>query len=125
MNSSLRWRFSDKDINRLVDLTSVVLLAVAAYMYATRSASGFFMFAQWLPMLIYLVVGAQIYSSQGTLPFSALFVTLRRQKPQQDTRLQRRVDIRFPYVAVCMLAASMVTCCGFCGRRVTILGLAR
>lgn len=106
---SLRWQFSDKDINRLVDLTSVLVLAVAVYMYATRSAPGFFIVAQWLPMLIFLVVGAQIYSSQGTLPFSALFVTLRRQKPQQDTRPERRVDIRFPYAAVCMLAASMVT----------------
>jgi len=106
---SLRWQFSDKDINRLVDLTSVLVLAVAVYMYATRSATGFFIVAQWLPMLIFLIVGAQVYSSQGTLPFSALFITLRRQKPQQDTRFERRVDTRFPYVAVCMLAASMVT----------------
>ncbi len=106
---SLRWQFSDKDINRLVDLTSMVALAVAVYMYATRSASGFFIVAQWLPMLIFPVVGAQMYSSQGTLPFSALFITLRRQTQHQDTRLERRVDIRFPYVAICMLAASMVT----------------
>jgi len=106
---SLRWQFSDKDINRLVDLTSVVILAVAVYMYATRSAPGFFIVAQWLPLLIFLIVGAQIYSNKGTLPFSAMFITLRRQKPQQDARPERRVDIRFPYVAVCMLAASMVT----------------
>jgi hypothetical protein len=82
---SLRWQFSDKDINRLVDLTSMVALAVAVYMYATRSASGFFIVAQWLPMLIFPVVGAQMYSNQGTLPFSALFITLRRQTQHQDT----------------------------------------
>jgi len=105
---SLRWQFSDKDVNRLVDLSSVIVLVVAVYMYATRAAAGFFVVAQWLPALVFLIVGAQIYSSQGTLPLSSLFITLRRKKPKQDTKLEGRVDIRFPYVAVCMLAASMV-----------------
>jgi len=73
---SLRWKFSDKDITRLVDFTSVLVLAVAVFMYA---------------------------------PISALFITLRRKKQQQDTRPERRVDIRFPYSAICLLAASMVT----------------
>ena len=106
---SLRWQFSDKDISRLVDLSSVVVLAVAVFMYATRSTTGFFAAAQWLPILLFLVAGAQIYSSQGTLPFNALFITLRRKKSREDSRPERRVDIRFPYVAVCLLAASMVT----------------
>jgi hypothetical protein len=106
---SLRWQFSDKDFNRLVDLTSVVVLAITVYLYATRSVHGIFILAQWFPMLIFLIVGAQTYSGQGTLPLSALFLTLRRRKLQQDTRLTQRIDIRFPYVAVCMLAASVVT----------------
>ena len=96
---SLRWQFSDKDFNRLVDLTSVVVLAITVYLYATRSVHGIFILAQWFPILIFLIVGAQTYSGQGTLPLSALFLTLRRQKPQQNTRLAQRIDIRFPYVA--------------------------
>lgn len=106
---SLRWQFSDKDLNRLVDLTSVVVLAITVYLYATRSVHGIFILAQWFPILIFLIVGAQTYSGQGTLPLSALFLTLRRRKPRQDTRFAQRIDIRFPYIAVCMLGASVAT----------------
>jgi transglutaminase-like putative cysteine protease len=105
---SWRWRFSDKDFNRLVDLTSAILLAFAAYLYATRSIHGIFTLAQWFPVLVFLLVGAQTYSSQATLPLSALLLALRRRKPQQDTHLAQRIDIRFPYLAGCMLAASVV-----------------
>lgn len=102
-----RWRFSDRDFNRLVDLTSVVLVAVAVYLYATRSIYGIFTLAQWLPMLIFLLVGAETYSSRGTLPLSALFLALRRRKPPPDTDPAQRIDIRFPYLAGCLLAASL------------------
>ncbi|MFQ5935718.1 MAG: DUF4129 domain-containing transglutaminase family protein [Acidiferrobacterales bacterium] len=106
---SWRWRFSDQDFTRLVDLTSVVVMAITVYLYATRSVYGVFNLVQWLPMLLFLIVGAQTYSSQRTLPLRALFLTLRRRKSQQDARLAQRIDIRFPYFAVCMLAASVVT----------------
>jgi len=105
----LRWQFSDKDFSRLVDLSTAVVVALALYLAATRSASGIFILVQWFPMLIFPIVGAQIYSGRETLPLSALFFTLRRRKPQQETELTGRIDMRFPYVAICMLGASAVT----------------
>jgi hypothetical protein len=105
---SWRWQFSDKDFNRLADLTSVVLLAFAVYLYATRSIYGIFTLAQWLPMLTFLLVGAQTYSSRGTLPLTALFLSLRRRRPQPQTGPVQRMDIRFPYFAACLLTASLV-----------------
>ncbi len=104
---SWRWQFSDRDFNRLSDLTSVILLAFAVYLYASRSTYGIFTLAQWLPMLVFLLVGAQSYSSRGTLPLTALLLSLRRKPPQRDRT--QRIDIRFPYLATCLLAASLVT----------------
>lgn len=106
---SWRWRFPDKDFNRLVDLTSAILLGTTVYLYATRSVHGIFILLQWSPILIWLIVCAQVYSTRETLPISALSLTLRRREVRQRTKLSQRVDVRFPYLALCLLAASVVT----------------
>lgn len=105
---SWRWRFSDKDFNRLVDLTSIVTLAFGVYLYATRSIYGIFTLTQWLPALTFLLIAAQTYSSQGTLPLNALLLTFLGRQPQQDANHPQRIDLRFPYLAGCILAASVV-----------------
>lgn len=105
---SWRWRFSDRDFNRLVDLTSIITLAFGVYLYATRSIYGIFTLAQWLPAFTFLLIAAQTYSSQGTLPLNALLLTILGRQPQQDANRTQRVDLRFPYLAGCILAASVV-----------------
>lgn len=106
---SSRWALSDKDFIRLVDLTSVVLIAITVYLYATRSIYGVFVIVQWLPIVLLLIVAAQMYSTRGSLPLSALFLTLRRRKSSLvEAEPVPRIDVRFPYLVICVLGASAV-----------------
>ncbi len=114
--AGVSWHLSDRDFNRLADLTTLLWVLTALYLFNKESINGLFSLLTWFPLLVFLLLSAQLFSSQQHLPLSALFWSLRQsanpaRKPLSflsDTRLQRmRIDLSYPYVIVCLLSASV------------------
>ena len=79
--TTLRFELRGSDFARISDLAAVVFLALAALLAATRGMSeGVLATMQWLPIVLAPVLLAQLVSTAGRLPLSALFRTLRRRK---------------------------------------------
>ncbi len=131
-----RWEISDEDFARIWTFCSV--LAIAAAVYAFAASDGPTQFGElfqkpgfnsgnrvsnstsqtatalirWLPMILFLFVAAQIYSTRESIPLETISLILRRRwkkarKTGQPAPEQRNVNITYPYFIVCLFAASV------------------
>ena len=99
------WILDSHGINRFADLSSLALIAVAAWFLVTleapRAARTGIGTAQWLPLTLAPLALAQAYLVRAPLDLAVLFVTLRA-RPESGLR----VDFGFVYVIACVLAAA-------------------
>ena len=103
-----RWEFSDRDLNRVVDLTLFMFIATTVY-FANRedSIATFRMVLIWLPASIAPLLLAQRYASRAGIPLSALSLSLRWSKSVALRALAaKRVDLSLAYAAVTLVSVS-------------------
>ena len=101
------WVLSDKDFNRVTDLTSLSILIATIYVFNRESIQGLITLINWLPMLFFLLIVALQYSTKGTIKLSSLFWSLRHYEggvPHHKANL--RINLSYPYMMVCLLSAS-------------------
>jgi hypothetical protein len=131
-----RWEFSDQDFARIWTFCSLVFLGSAVYAFTAnegpadfrglfqnpnllaqrnagvataRTAAALF---RWVPMVFFLFVAAQAYSSREGVPLETISHILRRRwkrarKLGQPLPAGRVVNVSYPYFVVCLFAASI------------------
>ncbi|MEW5722784.1 MAG: transglutaminase domain-containing protein [Thermodesulfobacteriota bacterium] len=97
-----RIEFTDKDFHRLTDLCAVIFAALFFYRLIAGAGSS----ARWLPPAFFPLVAAQVYSTRGAVPLSALFWTFRRRRGSRPAGESPAVSLVWPYFAACFMAAS-------------------
>ena len=102
-----RWRLSDKDFNRVTDLTSLLLLITTFYLFNEQSFHGLMTLLSWLPILFFLLMMAQVYSTEGSVKLSSLFLSLRHHEAKVGIPPSPRVNLYYPYIMMCLLATSV------------------
>ena len=133
-----RWEFTDDDFTRIWTFCTLLFLAAAVYAFTANEGPadfrGFFQnpnfFTQrtagassartaasllrWVPMVFFLFIAAQVYSSREGIPLRTLSLILsarwkKARKLGHSVPLDRSVNISYPYFALCLLAASFHT----------------
>jgi hypothetical protein len=131
-----RWEFSDDDFSRIWTMCTLLFLAAAVYAFtdnggparfsrflqnptpstqtsagiaSARTAAAVF---RWLPMFFFLFVAAQAYSPRQEIPWTTLSPILRRrwkraEKLGRPLPPPRGMNVSYPYLAVCLFAASV------------------
>ena len=100
-------RMPDKDRNRLCDLTILTVAAYAAQQFYSNAHEAIFSIVRLLPLLLAPIMLVQCWAENGNFRYSSLFWSVRlteRRNPQWD---YGRIDLRLPYVGICMTAAAM------------------
>jgi len=97
-----RWHFEDKEVNRITDFTSILSLVIIVYLFSQQSVHGLFTLVKWLPILFFSIIVTQVYGTHTSLKLSSLFISLRK-----SHGTQQRIDIRFSYIVMCLLSASV------------------
>jgi hypothetical protein len=105
-----RWNFADKDFRRVVDFTSVILILTLLYLFNQYSSHGLMKLVNWFPVLFFLLITVQIYSTDGTIKLGNLLLSLRRYekkvgKPHPKANLP--INFAYPYFILCLLSASI------------------
>jgi len=130
------WDFANEDFARIWIFCTVLLLAAAVFAFTSnegpaefrglfqdpnlatergatnatsRTAATLF---RWLPMVFFLFVGAQHYSTRQGIPLETISLILQRRwrKARREGRPlppSRTVDISYIYFALCLFAASV------------------
>ncbi|MDM8569256.1 hypothetical protein QUF50_07085, partial [Thiotrichales bacterium HSG1] len=102
-----RWDLTDKDFNRVTDWSSIALVIVAVYLFDQESLAGIMTLLSWLPMIFFLLLTIQIYSVQNTIRLTNLLYSLRSQKAKGIAVNDTKINLSYPYIIICLLAASV------------------
>jgi protein-glutamine gamma-glutamyltransferase len=105
-----RWALSNKDFNRVTDLTSFSFILATLYLVIQESLHGLTTLLNWLPILLFLLIAAQIYSTQGAIKMSSLFWSLRRFETKTGAShpySSLQINLSYPYLMICLLSASV------------------
>lgn len=100
-----RWPLTDREMNRVVDLSSLLILLGTIYFFVDVGASGIFALLTWLPVFLFPLVGAQRYSTAQSIKLSSLFMSLRRAQGSLAAADQR-VDLSPALAAICLISAA-------------------
>ena len=101
---SLRWEFSDTELNRVWDLCALLFLGAAAFLYSNEEIkNSAYVFAQWQPFLFFPMMLVQAYGHQSTISVRTFSWFLRKQK--NGAWAQKRLNVSWLYFAVCLLGA--------------------
>jgi hypothetical protein len=86
-----------------------VLLFVGMFVYFLvfrRSAQAILVVLQWLPLTVFPLLMAQVYSTSDRIDISALFIFIRRKRTKPRHDRPATINLAFPYFGVCILSAS-------------------
>ncbi len=104
---STKVKLVDTDRNRLCDLTILTLLLLSIQQFYSSPQGAVFNTMRLLPLLLAPILFVQCWSQNGNFRYSSLFWSVRiteRRFPQWD---YGRINLRLPYVCICLVAASM------------------
>jgi hypothetical protein len=133
---TIRWDLSDDDFKRIWTFCALLFLGAAVYAFADNGGpEGFGRFfreanlnserdagsasartaaalIRWLPMVFFLFVSGQVFSTRQVIPLHAISLILQWRRKHAKARGQplppaRSVDATYPYFAVCLFAASV------------------
>jgi len=131
-----RWDLSNDDFRRIWVFCTLLFLAAAVYAFTanegvadfrglfqnpnfftqrnagTASARTLATLIRWTPMIFFLFMAAQAFSSRDGIPLETISLILawrwkRARKLGQKVPPSRSVDISYPYLAICLFAASI------------------
>jgi hypothetical protein len=103
----LRFELTPSDFKRLSDLCALVLLGLLLYAFISqKSPRAFLLFLQWLPMAFFPVLVAQLFSSSGKVPLTALFLLARLNRPGRENKPAAAADLCYPFFGIVVLASS-------------------
>ncbi|WP_413171999.1 transglutaminase-like domain-containing protein [Anabaena azotica] len=101
-----RWDFSSDDIKQIANLCLVILVSVSIYLLiANRSFYIVYTLLQWLPIVFFPLIAAQIYAVNDSVSLTTLFLIFNDEKTGEQSN-SFRINLTYPYVALCILAAS-------------------
>lgn len=100
--SPRRWDLRPAHFENLADLSALGFAAAVVYAYSTREAAAAVMsLFVWLPLVLFPLTAAQVYSGRDGVDLAAFFLSLRR-RPQAE---RPRVDLLGPYFLVLVVSA--------------------
>jgi hypothetical protein len=132
----VRWDFSDEDCTRIWTFCTLLFLASAVYAFTTNEGPSDFRgllqnpnFAtqrnaglasartaasliRWVPMIFFLFVACQTFSTRQGIPLHTISLILawrwkKAKQANQPLPRTRVVSIYYPYFALCLIAASI------------------
>ena len=99
----VRWNLAQAHFNRLSDFCSVLIVAVAGYLYLTfGNPRALLLLFQWLPVALLPLALAQAWGNQPRIGVAAFVWTLRK----DPAAAHQAFNIGYAYFVVWLLAAS-------------------
>jgi hypothetical protein len=105
-----RFELTLSERRRVADLCTLMIVLAGAWLVLNQSRLGgaLVLLIQWLPGLLFPLLAVQLYGHRPGLELSVLFPSLRRGAHRRLHQTDALVDLRWAYVLLCVLAASMI-----------------
>ena len=110
-----RWALDDNTLARVIDLSALLwvgalIILFTRYLNQPPLATQLYTLLSWIPLLLFLPLAIQRYSTAGAFRVGHLFYSLRRSR---SGLAQQALRLDAPYFVSCLLAAGVTTQPGF------------
>jgi transglutaminase-like putative cysteine protease len=106
-----RYELGDEDFRRIATLCTIIFVALLAWLFASaegpRTAYAVLTTLLWLPAVLMPLLLAQLLSSAGRVPLSAMFRYVRKLKQRNPATFDPPVDLLPIYFAIVLVASSI------------------
>ena len=106
-----RFDFRHADLTRVADLCGTLFAGMLVWQFAGQdggtASRAVLSTLQWMPALLMPVLLAQLFSSSGRIPLSALFRYLRKARERDPSISDPPVDLGGVYFVICLVAAGI------------------
>ncbi len=106
------WRFelALKERQRVADLCSIMIVLAGGWLFLNqpRLGTALILLIQWLPGLVFPLFAVQLYGRRDGLDLSVLILSLRGGPTGSRPGGEQSFDLRWFYLSLCVIAASMV-----------------
>ena len=123
-----RWDLTEDDFRRIWNFCALLALALVVYVFSRNEENGGLggvlhasaivttrnvglsatTFLRWLPMTLFLLVAAQMYSERGSVPLAAISLIIRLRR-KGGAVAERNANVSYPYFIVCLFSAGIHT----------------
>ncbi|MDH5323921.1 MAG: transglutaminase-like domain-containing protein [Gammaproteobacteria bacterium] len=100
-----RFPLKENHFIRLANISTIILILCTTLFFVFSMQQSIFLLMQWMPLLLFLILLGQLYSSPGLLPLKAVVAVLR--KPGRAQGFPQYLDLRLPYLLLVLVAGSM------------------
>lgn len=99
-----RWAFSEKDFNRIGDISTLILFAFMVYNIFNAPSQLIHTTLKWLPVIVLPIVISQLYSVSGKIDIRAVMIFARKNKLRRLREI-KDIDITWAYNITCIISA--------------------
>ncbi len=103
---SWRWHPDDRDLYRVTDLGTLILLGLFLYPYLAGSHTAYSSqldyAVQIFPLAFFPLMLAQAYTTRGDFPLSGLFYSLRKESAGE----RKAIRLDYPFFGLCILSSA-------------------
>lgn len=101
-----RWQLGYRDFDRVADLSTLGFVVIVVYLFDAHGVHGIFYVMEWLPFVLFPLTAVQVYSTHRAVKYRSMFLSVRRAYARGLVDGEGGVDMRVPFFAVCLLAAT-------------------
>ena len=102
-----RFELSPLEFNRVWNLCLLAFVILIVTIYVSKKGLGsIYIILQWIPLVLSPMMAAQLYSIEGKVPTVSFKIFYRGNEAGKDGPAIKRVNLLYPYLAVCIFAAS-------------------
>ncbi len=101
--SKSKWNFTQSDFNRVADICTVILAGIIIFTITAGSRRFIIRVLQWMPMAVFPLLVAQLYSTSEKIDISTFFIIAR--KKAKKTLPKIAIDLNIPYFFLCIFSA--------------------
>ncbi|MCG6941548.1 MAG: transglutaminase domain-containing protein [Thiohalocapsa sp.] len=105
-----RFELATTERRRVADLCSLLIMLAGAWLLLNQARLGvaLILLIQWLPGLLFPLLAVQLFSRRPGVELSVLFLSLRAGRNGHRPGGELLADLRWPYLLLCVLSASMI-----------------
>jgi hypothetical protein len=105
-----RFELARSERRRVADLCAVMIVLAGGWLLLNQSRPGvaLILLIRWLPGLLFPLLAVQLFSRRPGLELSVLFPSLRAGPDGHRHGGDVMVDLRWPYLLLCLVAAAMI-----------------
>ena len=100
-----KFDFKIADFNKFIDISTIFLAGTIVLALSIEAKEAIFILLKWIPLILFPVMAAQSFSSNGKIDIQSFFLVSRRKKKRNENHHSKTIDFSYIYALFSIVSA--------------------